>query len=61
MVLDVSNKHKAPAPFSGEDGDVVNFADAFQEEDLGVKNLIFEKKNKNDKIEGEDRVIEDEE
>ncbi len=29
VVLDVSNRHKAPAPFGDEDSDIVNFADAF--------------------------------
>ncbi len=60
MILDVSNKHEAPTPSDDRDGDIVNFADIFQGEDLGVKNLAFERENKNDKIEGEDKVIKNE-
>ncbi len=61
MVLDVSSRHGAPAPSGGGDGDVVNFADAFQGEDLGVENLAFEGEDGNDEIEGEDGAIEDKE
>ncbi len=32
----------------------------FKGEDLGVKNLVFEGKNKNNKIEDEDKVIKNE-
>ncbi len=60
IVLDVSNKHRTPAPSDGGD-DIVNFANAFQGEDLSVENLTFEGEGENDKIEGEDGVIEDEE
>ncbi len=60
MVLDVSSRYGTPA-FSGGGDDVVNFADAFQGEDLGVENLAFEGEGGNDKVEGEDGVIEDEE
>ncbi len=49
-----------PTSFNGGNN-VVNFADAFQGEDLNVKNLIFEKEDENNEIEGEDGVIEDEE
>jgi len=55
----VFNKYRAPALFNSGKNDIVNFADTFQKEDLGVKNLIFEKENKNDKVEDEDRVIKD--
>ena len=41
--------------------DVVNFADAFQKEDLGVENLIFKGEDENDEIEDKDRVIKDKE
>jgi len=56
----VSSRHGTPAPFNNED-DVVNFADAFQEEDLGVENLTFEEEDGNDEVEGEDGAIKDEE
>jgi len=46
-----------PAPFNNKDGDIVNFANAFQEKDLGVKNLAFEREDENDEIESEDKVI----
>ena len=29
MILDVSSRYRAPASFNNEDGDIVNFADAF--------------------------------
>ncbi len=61
MVLDVSNKYKTSVSFGGGDGGIVNFADVFQEKDLGVKNLAFEGEDGNDEVEGEDGVIEDEE
>src|SRR6266536_1864329 len=38
MILDVSSRHGTPAPSDSGD-DIVNFADAFQGEDLGVENL----------------------
>ena len=60
MVLDVSSSYRTPAPSGGGDN-IVNFADAFQGEDLGVKNLTFEGEDGNDEVEGEDGVIEDEE
>ncbi len=60
VVLDVSSRHGTPAPSGGGD-DIVNFADAFQGEDLGVENLAFEGEDRNDEVEGEDGVIEDEE
>jgi len=47
------------APFGGGD-DVVNFADAFQEKDLGVKNLVFEEKDENNEIENENKIIKNE-
>ena len=59
MVLDVSYKYKTPTSSDGGDN-IVNFADAFQGEDLGVKNLAFKGENRNDKVEDEDRVIKDE-
>ena len=59
MVLDVSSKHKTPASSGGGD-DIVNFADAFQKQDLDVKNLAFEGENKNNKIKSEDGAIKDE-
>jgi len=40
----VSSKHKTPASSGGGD-DIVNFADAFQKEDLGIKYLTFEREN----------------
>ncbi len=55
----MSNRHRTPTP-SNDGDDIVNFADAFQEEDLGVKNLTFEKKDENDEIKDEDRAIKDE-
>jgi len=59
MVLDVSSRYRTP--ISSNDGNnIVNFVDAFQEKDLNVENLIFEKKDKNNKIEDEDRVIKNE-
>ncbi len=61
MILDVSSRHRVPAPFNNKDGDIVNFANAFQEKDLGVENLAFKGENRNNKIKNEDRVIEDEE
>ncbi len=54
------NRYRTSAPSNGGD-DIVNFADAFQREDLGVKNLIFEGEDKNDKVENEDGAIKDEE
>ncbi len=59
MVLDVFSRHGTFVSFGGGD-DIVNFADVFQGEDLGVENLIFKKKNGNDEVEGEDGVIKDE-
>ena len=60
MILDISNRYKTPAP--SDDGDnIVNFADAFQGEDLSVENLVFEGEDGNNKIEGEDRIIKNEE
>ncbi len=61
MILDVSSRHKASAPFSDKDGDIVNFADAFQGKDLDVENLVFEGEDGNNKIENKDGVIKDEE
>ncbi len=60
VVLDVSSRYRTSAP-SGDGDDIVNFADAFQGEDLSVENLIFEGENGNDKVEDEDKVIKDEE
>ncbi len=60
VVLDVSSRYGTSAPSDGGDN-VINFADAFQGEDLGVENLIFEGEDGNDKIEGQDGVIKDEE
>ncbi len=60
MILDVSSKHKTPAPSGNKDNDIVNFADAFQRENLDIKNLAFEEEDKNDEVEGEDRTIKDE-
>jgi len=54
----VSSRHGTPTPF-GDGDDIVNFADAFQGEDLGVENLAFEGEDGNDEVEGEDRTIED--
>jgi len=52
----VSSRYKTPVFFS--DGDnIVNFADAFQKEDLNVKNLVFKRKDKNDEVENENKVI----
>ncbi len=59
MILDVFNKHKTPAS-SNNKNNIVNFADAFQEEDLNIKNLIFEEENKNNKIKDENKIIKDE-
>ncbi len=47
--------------FFGDGDDVVNFADAFQGEDLSVEDLVFEGEDGNDKIENEDGVIKNEE
>jgi len=55
----VFNKHKTPAS-SNNKNNIVNFADAFQEEDLNIKNLIFEEENKNNKIKDENKIIKDE-
>ena len=55
----MSSRHKTSAP-SDSRNNIVNFADAFQGEDLDVKNLTFEKKDKNNKIKGEDKTIKDE-
>ncbi len=60
MILDVSSRYGTSASSGGGDN-VVNFVDAFQEEDLGVKNLVFEREDGNDKVEDEDRVIKDKE
>src|SRR6266511_2497112 len=49
VILDVSNRYGASAPSDNRDGDIVNFADAFQEEDLSVENLAFEEEDRNDK------------
>src|SRR6266536_6567557 len=46
IILDVFSRYGMSAFFNNKD-DIVNFADAFQKEDLRVKNLIFEEKNKN--------------
>src|SRR6266536_1169636 len=59
VILDVSNRYKTPTS-SDNENDVVNFADAFQKEDLDIKNLVFKKEDRNNKIEDEDRVIKDE-
>ncbi len=59
MILDVSSKYKTPTFFDDRDN-IVNFADAFQEEDLNVKNLTFKKEGKNDKIKNENKIIKDE-
>src|SRR6266536_4195307 len=42
VILDVSIKHRTPA-LSDSGDNIVNFADAFQEKDLDVKNLAFER------------------
>src|SRR6266511_3502377 len=47
VILDVSNKYRAPTLSDSEDSDIVNFADAFQKEDLHVKNLAFEEEDRN--------------
>ncbi len=60
IILDVFSRYRTPASFNNRDN-IVNFADAFQEKDLDVKNLIFEGEDKNNKIKDEDRVIKDEE
>jgi len=57
----MSSRYRAPAPSNDGDSDIVNFADAFQEEDLNIKNLIFEREDRNNKIKDEDRVIKNEE
>ncbi len=59
MILDVSNKYKTPTSSNNRDN-IVNFANAFQGEDLDVENLIFEREDGNNKIKGEDGVIKDE-
>jgi len=59
MIFDVSSRYETPAPFDDGNDSVVNFANVFQREDLGVENLVFEGKNGNNKIEDEDRVIKD--
>jgi len=56
----VSSRYGTSVFFDGEDN-VVNFADVFQEEDLGVKNLVFEGENENNEVKGENEVIKDEE
>ncbi len=56
----MSSRHGTPAPFDDRDN-IVNFADVFQGEDLGVKNLAFEREDGNNKIKSEDGVIKDEE
>ncbi len=61
MILDVFSRHGASASSDNRDSDIVNFANTFQGEDLDVKNLAFEKEDRNNKIEDEDGVIEDEE
>jgi len=61
VILDVSSRYRASVFSGGGDGDVVNFADAFQGEDLGFENLAFEGEDGNDEVEGEDGAIEDEE
>src|SRR6266536_3039262 len=55
IILDVFSRYRTPASFNNRDN-IVNFADAFQEKDLDVKNLIFEGEDKNNKIKDEDRV-----
>ncbi len=60
VILDVSSRHGTPASSDGGD-DVVNFADVFQGEDLGVENLVFEGEDGNDEVEDKNGVIEDEE
>ncbi len=60
MVLDVSSRHGTSVSSGGGDN-IVNFADAFQGKDVGVENLAFEGENENDKVEGEDEVIKNEE
>ncbi len=47
--------------FLGGRDDVVNFADAFQGEDLDIENLAFEGENENYKVEDKDEAIKDEE
>ena len=59
MVFDVSSRHGTSASSDSRD-DVVNFADAFQGEDLSVENLAFEGEDGNDEVEGEDKAIKDE-
>ena len=54
------SRYGTPASFGGEN-DIVNFANAFQGEDLNVENLVFEKEDKNNKIKDEDGAIKDEE
>ncbi len=56
----MSNKHKISAPSSDRDN-IVNFADAFQGEDLNVKNLVFEEEDGNDEVKDKNRAIKDEE
>jgi len=60
VVLDVSSRHGTSVP-SGDKDDIVNFAGVFQGEDLGVENLAFEGEDGNDKVEGEDGTIKNEE
>ena len=57
VILDVFSRHGTPAPSDNRDSDIVNFANTFQGEDLDVKNLAFEGKNRNDEVEGEDKTI----
>jgi len=59
VILDVSNRHKTPAPSNNRNSNIVNFADAFQKEDLNIKNLAFEEENRNNKIKNKNRAIKD--
>src|SRR6266498_3827417 len=59
IVLDVFNRHETSAP-SNSENNIVNFADAFQGEDLCVKNLVFEKENRNDEVKNENKAIKNE-
>jgi len=56
----VSSKYRASTFSNNKDNDIVNFADAFQEKHLNVKNLTFEEKDKNNKIKDKNKIIKDE-
>src|SRR6266498_415793 len=57
IILDVFSRYRTPALFNDGDNDIVNFADAFQGEDLGVKNLAFEREDRNNKVKDENKII----